>query len=154
MRTRSLGRTGLQVSEIAFGGIPVMTRPVADAVAVLRRALELGVSYFDTARGYGDSEVKMGRALAGRIFDCRRCGDCLPCPKGIDIVSIMIGDSLIMRMGREIYENRGFAQKLESVHECYDCEECLPKCPAGLNIPELLTLQAARIRELAGAGAG
>jgi len=344
MRTRSLGRTGLQVSEIAFGGIPVMTRTAADAVAVLRRALELGISYFDTARGYGDSEVKMGRALAGEqcfvatkssardaegirkdiedslrnlrrecidvyqmhhlstkdgiakalgsggaleglqqaqkegkirfigvsghnrpvlvdlvrqagdvidvvqtlfnpleidaletllplcadsrigivamkavgggIFDCpaasikwilshseisctdpgmatiqeveanarvgtedpaltdadrqaieslrtrltsqycRRCGDCLPCPKGIDIVSIMIGDSLIMRMGREIYENRGFVQKLESVHECYDCEECLPKCPAGLNIPELLTLQAARIRELAGAGAG
>lgn len=70
MRTRSLGRTGLQVSEIAFGGIPVMTRTAADAVAVLRRALELGISYFDTARGYGDSEVKMGRALAGRIFDC------------------------------------------------------------------------------------
>ncbi len=339
MRTRSLGRTELQVSEIAFGGIPIMIRDEEVARAVLRRALELGINYFDTARGYGDSEVKMGQALAGEqcyvasksstrnakgvledvetslgnlqrecidvyqmhfvctrddmeqvlgpggaleglqqarrdgkirftgvsghnrpvlvdtvrqagdaidvvqmlfnpletdaldeliplcaekrigivamkaigggIFECpeasmkwilshpeisctdpgmgaieeveanarvgtedpalteaderaldelrakldkqycRRCGDCMPCPKGIDIVGILVGDSMLMRMGQDLYDDRDYAGKLEMLNECFDCNECVPKCPAGLSIPELLPLAAARIKEVA-----
>jgi predicted aldo/keto reductase-like oxidoreductase len=64
MRTVRLGRTGLEVSRVGIGGIP-LTRPAeADAIAVVQRALELGVNFIDTAIGYRDSEVRIGRALA------------------------------------------------------------------------------------------
>ena len=80
MRTRRLGRTGLDVSEIGFGGAPAgLTNylgtwdAVSDAAAeqiirTVRRAAELGVTYFDTAPGYGHglSETMLGRALQGR----------------------------------------------------------------------------------------
>ncbi len=60
---RKLGSTGMMVSRVGFGGIPIMRVPEKTAVRVLRRALELGVNFVDTHRGYGDSEVKIGRAL-------------------------------------------------------------------------------------------
>ena len=69
MKYRILGRTGLKVSELGFGcgsigGLlvrgeyPMMRRAVA-------RALELGITYFDTASLYGDgqSEVNLGAVL-------------------------------------------------------------------------------------------
>ena len=74
MKTRPLGRTGLRVSEIGFGGWAVggdafgnSYGPTDDAVsrAALRRALELGVTLFDTADlyGFGHSEALLGEAL-------------------------------------------------------------------------------------------
>ncbi len=69
MDTRKLGRTGLTVSVIGFGGIPIQRLSVEEAGAVLRRALDLGIAFFDTARGYTDSERKIGEALSGRRED-------------------------------------------------------------------------------------
>jgi L-galactose dehydrogenase/L-glyceraldehyde 3-phosphate reductase len=70
MDQRALGRTGLTVSAIGFGcgavgGLMVKGEPAAQARAVAR-ALEAGVTYFDTARSYGDgrSEENLGRVLA------------------------------------------------------------------------------------------
>jgi hypothetical protein len=60
---RTLGRTGLQVSAIGFGGTWICEIGMDDAVKVVRRAFDLGVTYFDTARWDGDSEEKMGAAL-------------------------------------------------------------------------------------------
>lgn len=65
MRMRTLGRTGLEVSEISFGCIKLPKVDEETAVAALRRAVELGVNFFDTARGYRDSEAKVGKALEG-----------------------------------------------------------------------------------------
>ncbi|MFZ5862097.1 MAG: aldo/keto reductase [Nitrospirota bacterium] len=72
MRCRSLGTTGLTVSEIGFGGWSIGGRdygPTYDreSVAAIRRALELGVTFFDTADMYGDgrSERLFGEALSG-----------------------------------------------------------------------------------------
>ncbi len=53
------------VSEVGFGGIPIIRLSMEEAVAVLRRALERGVTLFDTANLYMDSEDKFGVALAG-----------------------------------------------------------------------------------------
>ncbi len=70
MRYRMLGGTGLRVSEIGFGCGNVgglMTRDGHEAqLAAVRRALELGINYFDTARAYGEgrSETHLGRVLA------------------------------------------------------------------------------------------
>jgi len=63
LEKRKLGRTGLEVSVIGFGGIPIIARSRKEAVQVVKRAYELGINYFDTARAYGDSEEKIGEAL-------------------------------------------------------------------------------------------
>ncbi len=72
MRYRSLGITGLSVSEVGFGGWSIGGRdygPTYDreSVAAIRRALDLGVTFFDTSDMYGDgrSERLFGEALAG-----------------------------------------------------------------------------------------
>jgi aryl-alcohol dehydrogenase-like predicted oxidoreductase len=74
MERRILGQEGLPVSAIGFGcmslGIAdVYSSSVRDdesAVALVRRALDLGVTFLDTANVYGDSELKVGKALEGR----------------------------------------------------------------------------------------
>jgi predicted aldo/keto reductase-like oxidoreductase len=63
MQKRRLGRTGLEVSVIGFGGIPIIALTRSEAVRVVRHAYEKGITYFDTARAYGDSEEKIGAAL-------------------------------------------------------------------------------------------
>jgi predicted aldo/keto reductase-like oxidoreductase len=66
MKTVRLGKTGLEVSRVGMGGIP-LTRPTEEeAIGVVRRALDLGVNFFDTARGYGISEARVGKGIAGR----------------------------------------------------------------------------------------
>jgi predicted aldo/keto reductase-like oxidoreductase len=64
MQKRRLGRTNLQVSVVGFGGIPIVQSSISDAVRMLRRAYDLGINYFDTARAYGNGEEKYGLALA------------------------------------------------------------------------------------------
>ena len=67
MNTRTLGRTGLEVSELALGGLFVSNHGGAfeQGRAAIHRALELGINYIDTAPTYGDSEDVLGRALEG-----------------------------------------------------------------------------------------
>jgi aryl-alcohol dehydrogenase-like predicted oxidoreductase len=67
MNYRILGKTGLQVSELGMGGLFVSRygAPRDEACRAVRRALELGVNYIDTAPGYLDSEAVLGDALAG-----------------------------------------------------------------------------------------
>jgi hypothetical protein len=57
------GKTGLTVSELGFGGIPIIHLDEEAAVAVLRRAYESGITFYDTANAYHDSEKKIGHAL-------------------------------------------------------------------------------------------
>ncbi len=66
METCILGRTGLTVSVIGFGGIPIQRLDATAAERVLHGALDSGITFIDTARGYTDSEEKIGRALSGR----------------------------------------------------------------------------------------
>jgi predicted aldo/keto reductase-like oxidoreductase len=59
------GKTGLLVSKIAFGGIPIQRLGREEAVKVLRGSMALGVNFFDTANAYGDSEEMIGLAIRG-----------------------------------------------------------------------------------------
>jgi uncharacterized protein len=59
------GKTGLMVSKVAFGGIPIMRVSKADAVHIVREAIGLGINFIDTATGYADSEEKIGEAIQG-----------------------------------------------------------------------------------------
>jgi len=63
MKTVKLGGTGLTVSEIGFGGIPIIPLSVDDGAAVVRHCYDLGITFFDTANVYRDSEKKVGQAL-------------------------------------------------------------------------------------------
>ena len=67
MKTRLLGKTGLQVSELGLGGLFVSAygAEYEQASAAVHRALQLGVNYVDTAPNYGNSEAVLGRALEG-----------------------------------------------------------------------------------------
>jgi len=65
MRYLELGKTGLTVSEVGFGGIPIIRLSTAEAVKVLRLAYDRGITLFDTANAYLDSEEKMGLAFEG-----------------------------------------------------------------------------------------
>ena len=58
-----LGRTGLMVSEVGLGGIPIMNLNMEEGVSLVRQCFDLGITFFDTANMYGDSEKKMGAAL-------------------------------------------------------------------------------------------
>jgi uncharacterized protein len=65
MRYVNLGKTGLKISEVGFGGIPIIRLDTDTAVKVLRRAYEQGITFYDTANLYRDSEEKIGRAFDG-----------------------------------------------------------------------------------------
>jgi aryl-alcohol dehydrogenase-like predicted oxidoreductase len=63
MEKRSLGRTGVMLSVIGFGGIIVRNATAEQASGSVRNAIDAGVNYFDVAPSYGDAEEKLGPAL-------------------------------------------------------------------------------------------
>jgi len=78
MRRKKLGKSGVDISEIAFGGVEIGVPygigvhsaedmlAERDAIALLHEANDRGINFFDTARLYGESERIMGRAFADR----------------------------------------------------------------------------------------
>lgn len=66
METRRLGRTELTVSEMGLGGIRFPQVGQEEVSRLIAEAVDSGINIIDTARGYGDSEEKIGQALAGR----------------------------------------------------------------------------------------
>ncbi len=65
MKIVKLGKTGLKVSRIGMGGIPITRPSEKDAMKVIHRALDLGVNFIDTAIGYGISEERIGKGIEG-----------------------------------------------------------------------------------------
>ena len=61
----TLGRTKLVTDKNGFGALPIQRISVEDAGYLLQKAYENGITYFDTARAYTDSEEKIGKALSG-----------------------------------------------------------------------------------------
>jgi len=70
MKFRRLGKTGLEVSVIAFGGIPIQESGRKEARELVGLALDCKINFFDTAQGYGDSELKIGEGIKGRREEC------------------------------------------------------------------------------------
>ncbi len=66
LEKRRLGKTGIEVTVFGFGAIKFPHISAQEAEDSLNRALDLGVNFIDTARGYGDSEVKIGPVLKRR----------------------------------------------------------------------------------------
>ena len=65
------------VTRTAFGVLPIQRTEMSEAVRILRRAYDAGITFYDTARGYTDSEEKIGRALSDvrdKIVIATKCG--------------------------------------------------------------------------------
>lgn len=85
MITKTLGRTGLSVSQLGYGAMGlrgpktwgVRTVNDADAEAFLHRVLDAGINFIDTSPDYGASEERIGRTLASRrheFYLATKCG--------------------------------------------------------------------------------
>ena len=65
MKNITLGITGITTPQNAFGALPIQRISKEDAVKLLRKAFDGGMTFFDTARAYTDSEEKVGAAFEG-----------------------------------------------------------------------------------------
>jgi len=111
MNHRILGRTGLEVSELALGGLFVSSygSGYEQAESAIRRALQLGVNYIDTAPGYGNSEEVLGKAFSALrseiqapiILSSKLGGRPTPFePQNADQLRVSVDESLRL-LGRE-----------------------------------------------------
>ena len=66
MKTVTLGKTGLKISRVGFGGIPIQRSSEQDVCHLFDIMQERGINFVDTARGYSVSESYIGAALEGR----------------------------------------------------------------------------------------
>lgn len=65
MTAVTIGKTGITAEKNGFGALPIQRISKEDAVHLLRKAYDAGMTYFDTARAYTDSEEKVGEAFFG-----------------------------------------------------------------------------------------
>ena len=63
MKFRKLGKTGLNVSEISFGGIMLMDTPQKEANQIVKNAVKKGINFFDVGPTYGNAQNILGPAL-------------------------------------------------------------------------------------------
>jgi aryl-alcohol dehydrogenase-like predicted oxidoreductase len=110
MQYRTIGKTGLRVSEIGFGcgnnAVLMVKAPYEDQLKVVRRALDAGINFFDTAFAYGlgKSEENLGRVLKELGADpvistkIRLEADCVGDIKAATIRAVEAG---LERLGRE-----------------------------------------------------
>ena len=68
---------------------------------------------------------------------CRRCGYCMPCEQGVQIVPVTIFKSLALRLPPESVVKGGLATAMQSLENCIQCHQCEEKCPYELNILEM-----------------
>ena len=65
MEYRILGKTGLKISRMGFGGIPIQKIDAAGTKKLMHQLKDAGINYIDTARGYTVSEELIGQAIEG-----------------------------------------------------------------------------------------
>ena len=73
----TLGNTGIVTENMAFGALPIQRISKEEAVRLLRMAFDGGMTYFDSARWYTDSEEKLGEAFSGirdKLFIATKTG--------------------------------------------------------------------------------
>ena len=63
MKDIVLGKTGIKVPQNGFGALPIQRVSIEEAVRILRKAYDGGMRFFDTARAYSDSEIKLGESF-------------------------------------------------------------------------------------------
>ncbi|MDR1962856.1 MAG: aldo/keto reductase [Planctomycetaceae bacterium] len=144
------GKTGLMVSRVGFGGIPIQRLSMAESVDVVRGVIDLGINFIDTANAYSNSEEKIGEAIKGikreslviasksTAIDKKTFLNHLDlCPKGIGISYVLTVESFIKRMPLE-QAIKVTNNSIEKARTCIECGVCMERCPYKLQIPRLL----------------
>ena len=70
MEYRVLGKTGLEISRLGFGGIPIQKIDAEGTRVLVGELVRKGINFIDTARGYTVSEEYLGYALEGVRDKC------------------------------------------------------------------------------------
>lgn len=76
------------------------------------------------------------KQLSGNF--CRGCGYCMPCPAGIKINDCARMSLLLRRAPKEGFLTEAWQENMKKIEDCIHCNQCMSKCPYGLNTPELL----------------
>lgn len=102
--------------------------------------LDEWLSYMDETPQF-DEEIagfiaKEKESLSGEF--CRGCGYCMPCTVGIQINQCNRMSLMLRRASSAGWLSDHWQEEMEKVNDCIECGACLPRCPYGLNIPELL----------------
>ena len=151
-KTRAAGMGFIAMKALAGGLIndsaaayAYMSRSQFDHVAPIwgiQRESELDefLSYQDCPPAI-DSRImdridKDRQELSGEF--CRGCGYCMPCPAGIEINTCAPMSLLLRRSPSTGYLSPQWQEKMKLIESCLHCNQCMKKCPYGLNTPELL----------------
>lgn len=116
METRTLGKTGLEVSLLGFGGSEIRDADPQTVDRLLHAALDAGLNTIDTAECYGDSEEKIGNAIARRRDEFHlftKCGHAADLP-GSDWNPKMLAESI----NRSLSRLRADHVDLVQLHSC------------------------------------
>lgn len=116
MEMRTLGKTGLEVSTLGFGGSEIRDADLHTVERLLNAALDAGLNTIDTAECYGDSEEKIGQAIAHRRNDFHlftKCGHASGLP-GEDWNPAMLAQTI----DRSLSRLRADHVDLVQLHSC------------------------------------
>lgn len=69
---------------------------------------------------------------------CRGCGNCMPCPVGIEINNCARMSLLLQCSSPELQLTKEVQTKMKRIEKCINCGRCAARCPYGLNTPKLL----------------
>ena len=121
MEKRRLGKTGMEVSVIGFGGSEIGYEDASaeTAASLLNRALDLGINVIDTAECYYSSEELIGNTIANRrdeFFLFTKCGH----PRGVESAPNWSRDSILESIQRSL--RRLQTDRLDIVH-LHSCSE-------------------------------
>ena len=83
------------------------------------------------------SKIEQDREELSGNF-CRGCGYCMPCPAGIEINNCARMSLMLRRAPQATFLSAEWQEKMKKIEDCIECNECMKKCPYGLNTPELL----------------
>ncbi len=93
------------------------------------------------------AQVEQIRAENGNEF-CRGCGYCMPCPKGINLPTVMRIEFFVKRNRPEKYLGEEYREMVDRVDECVKCGRCKAHCPYHLDIPARIVDQKEAYMEL------